>query len=155
MLHRSLAFLPLVLLLSSLSVGCGGDVSDAPKTVPVSGIITLDGNPLAGANVLYVPTDPKVNAFSGTTNAEGKYSLSQGLNKGAVPGSYKVVVEHFVKADGATVPAELSADLEQMKMAGLAKPSLPDKYMNYASTDLTATVEAAKADGYDFKLTSN
>src|SRR5262245_2780973 len=35
--------------------GCGSDGGNLPKTVPASGVVTLDGKPVDGAQVVLVP----------------------------------------------------------------------------------------------------
>ena len=64
-------------LLLSLAGGCGGQTNVAP----VSGTVTLGGNPLAGAVVTFQPmsesTDPgkAVGGSVGRTNSAGRYTL--------------------------------------------------------------------------------
>lgn len=96
--------------------GCGsGD-----GLVPVEGAVTLDGKPLAEATVVLSPTkatDP--GPFSGTTNAEGKFSLSpsdRADESGAMPGEYQIFistlkVEPSEVADDTAVPKVLAPEL--------------------------------------------
>jgi len=65
--------LPLAVLLSPLLVGCGA--SEGPKTVKVSGTVTLDGKPLADADVNFVS---KTHAGYGKTDKDGKFQLVSG-----------------------------------------------------------------------------
>jgi hypothetical protein len=46
-------------------------------------------------------------------------------------------------------------DLEQLKLQGQAKESLPPQYSDMEKTELKATDEKSKADGYDFQLKSS
>lgn len=75
-------------------VGCGGPY----KVAPVSGKVTLDGQPLANVNVVFQPTGTKSGTAPGpgsmaTTDAQGQYTLnliSESPQPGAVVGSHKV-----------------------------------------------------------------
>ena len=67
-----------VLALSFLICGCGG--GSEFELVPVSGIITMDGKPLEGAEVVFAPQAVEDQASVGpasvgTTDASGKYVL--------------------------------------------------------------------------------
>src|SRR5688572_21249891 len=66
--------------------GCGG-----PTLVPVSGTVTLDDRPLAGAHVTFEPVEGGLELVStGVTDEAGKYSLSCGEEPGAIPGTHRV-----------------------------------------------------------------
>jgi len=86
-------------------VGCGGQ-----GTVPVEGRVTLDGRPLPNATVML--SQLKASApgpFTGTTDAEGKFTLESAdkQHSGAAPGEYMVMittVKSPVGADEYTPP---------------------------------------------------
>ena len=59
--------------LSAQSMGCGGP--RVPSTEPVSGTVTLKGQPLADAEVYFV--SPQLVAY-GKTDSTGHYALAQG-----------------------------------------------------------------------------
>jgi hypothetical protein len=69
-----------------LSAGCGGS-----KTLPVSGVVTLDGKPLAGAGVLFQPI-ANGRPASGTTDEDGRFALKTENLSGTMPGSYRVAI---------------------------------------------------------------
>jgi hypothetical protein len=75
--------------------GCG---TKASNFVKVSGVVTLDGAPLAGAKVTYYPSSGEAPAL-GITDGAGKFQLSTFDMKtlksaeGALPGDYRVTVE--------------------------------------------------------------
>ena len=72
------------------SLGCGAD-SSGPKTVSASGVLTLDGAPVAEAQVILV--DVKGVPAYATSDKNGKFSLMvSDTKKGAVPGTYPVIV---------------------------------------------------------------
>lgn len=75
------------LVLLGLLVGCGGRSDMAP----VSGVVTVDGKPVAAAQVLF--TSPNRRPAVGETDAEGRYVLStHEQGDGAAIGSYNVTV---------------------------------------------------------------
>lgn len=144
-----------LLSIAVLPAGCSSK-SSRPELTPVSGTVTLDGKPLPDAEItffLQAQSLPGYTASMGKTDAEGKYQLKFGADLGAVPGNFKVTVSRIVNESGAAVNAEEGVDLMQLEMQGLAKQSLAEKYWDLDKTELTATVEKGKADGYDFKLT--
>jgi hypothetical protein len=75
------------LLLALVSAGCG-----KPGPVKVRGTVTLDGNPLPGATVTFVPRHGGRPA-SAVTLADGTFKLTTfNTGDGALPGEYKVTV---------------------------------------------------------------
>ena len=68
--------------------GCSGK----DYAIKVEGVVTLDGNPLAGATVSFLPVGVGRSA-SGRTDQDGKFMLSTyQTDDGALAGSYKVIV---------------------------------------------------------------
>jgi len=70
-------------------VGCG---TKGPTPVPVSGTVTLDGQPMAKAAVMFVPQSSGLPAH-GLTDEEGRFAIGT-LKKGdgALEGKYQVTV---------------------------------------------------------------
>jgi hypothetical protein len=91
MMLRKLA---LTLLLGATlgQLGCGSK----DGAVPVSGVVMLEGQPLADANVVLHPvTAAGPGPFVGTTDAAGKFSLGPSAGPaggGAVPGEYRLTI---------------------------------------------------------------
>lgn len=137
-----------LLLLGNFS-GCGSQ-TDVPEfykdLVPVSGVITFKKQPLAGATVTLVPygTDA-VRAAYGLTDAEGKFSVMTPINgispdktKGAVPGTYRVLISKIQMPDGTDIPTELThADAMQQG----AKEILPAKYWREENAILQTSIQ--------------
>lgn len=75
-------------------VGCGSGSEFAGQTGEVTGTITLDGVPLADAEVTFNPTaDDAGGSSSGTTDSEGKYELYiLAEEKGAWLGEHEVLI---------------------------------------------------------------
>ena len=125
-----------------LCAGCGG--SDGPVLVPVKGVATVDGAPVAGLGISFrgetVPGKPEYFP-GGSTDAKGMYSLITAGKDGAPPGTYKVVVFPPSTAPGAEAP----------KVSPL---TFNKKYLTQETTDLTVKVAPGAATGtYDLKLT--
>src|SRR5437879_2260538 len=92
-----------VLLLGPLLAGCDGS-----KYTKVSGRVTLNGQPLANAAVVFSPVAVKDNDNPGPgsgakTDADGRYTLLIAGNetKGAVLGKHKVRITLVSDADPA------------------------------------------------------
>ncbi len=75
-----------------LSVGCGGSgASDQPDLGQVSGVVKMDGQPLANVTVASSPAQGRPS--SAKTDTEGNYELGYiGDAKGAVIGAHTVSI---------------------------------------------------------------
>jgi hypothetical protein len=99
--------------LTVIAVAVAGCGYRRPARVPVEGVVTLDGRPLAGAAVMLVP-EAGGRAGLGGTDKEGRFTISTyGAGDGAVFGPHRVVVTKFVSkkqrraaADDATEAVE-------------------------------------------------
>jgi hypothetical protein len=148
-MSRSLFFRrsPLALLLgAALAVGCGGS---SVKLVPVSGKVTVGGQPVTSGQVSFVPVTEGegVNAkaapgsapASGQIEASGEYKLFTNGKEGAAPGKYKVTVTPSMMPTG-----------------GTKAPTAPfnAKFSDIKQTPLTKEVASGAAAGaYDLNLT--
>jgi hypothetical protein len=75
--------------LLALAGGCG---RGGPELVPVRGTVTLDGKPVEGASVTFIPQFPGQPAL-GSTDARGKFTLkTHPHGNGAMPGTHKATV---------------------------------------------------------------
>jgi len=82
------------ILLFVFALGVAGCGKKSNKQVPVNGSVTLDGEPVAGALVVFMPTEdsPGQGGFA-RTGPDGKFEIKHELNRpGLVPGTYKVTV---------------------------------------------------------------
>ncbi|MBW3598603.1 MAG: carboxypeptidase-like regulatory domain-containing protein [Planctomycetes bacterium] len=110
---------PSFLRLSTLAVvvlgGCGGSGLD---TAPVTGTVTLDGEPLSGATVTFVPerTGMEAPSSQGMTDAQGRYALSVVAtgDEGAVIGQHQVTINVFPEQEDPTDDADLALTEEQI-----------------------------------------
>jgi len=123
--------------------GCGSKV----KTVPVSGKVFLDGEPLTKGQVMFRADNKKGNQTqaipSGDIDAQGNYELKTGNSKGAPPGWYRVSI------------MPLSSTETRQKGAAFPKPPYNSRFMRDDLTTLRVEVkEGAGADDYTLKLTA-
>ena len=132
-----------------MACGCGGGGSY--DLVPVSGKVTLDGNPVSGVDVSFQPTsstpDTAAPGSFGKTDAEGRYTLKtigEGGKEGAVAG------KHIVRLSMASGEDEdEDAGLEEEDGgAGRLPPECTDGSLNF-------DVPSGGTDKADFDLQSN
>jgi hypothetical protein len=138
-----------LLLLAALT-GCGDP--NQPKLVPVKGVVTLDGQPLSGAVVTFMPgaTTP-AGGGSGRTGKDGSYKLTFLRGGTGVPsGEYKVVISKLVLPDGKEVPANTTKSPLELQ----ATETLPPRYS--MPDQSTLGVNVLEAGGtFDFPLQKN
>ena len=120
--HKTGMFLVTVSLMLS---GCGGN----PKVATVSGVVTLDGEPIDRASVLFQPQEGGRPSFA-VTDEQGRYKLSYSRSQnGATIGSCVVKITKLSDSDE-----------ESGGSAGKAAPTsvkIPDRYRK---EPLTVTV---------------
>jgi hypothetical protein len=125
-----------LMLLAALLSGCSGSGADV---APVSGRVTLDGAPLAGARIRFQPEASGGSPSYGSADSEGHYVLGYKRDQpGAIIGWHTIRIE-----PGA-------ADDPENK----SKPrALPARY-NTAS-ELREEVKAGEDNVIDFELTAD
>jgi hypothetical protein len=136
----------LFVALAVVVAGCG---SEAYPTAPVSGRVTLDGQPLANAALTFQPIPTADSSIpgpgsGGVTDADGHYTLSVvgTSSRGAVVGKHKVRITMFQKDE---------ADDDRPRKA--VKSLVPLRY-NSKDTPLAFDVPAGGSQAADFHLTS-
>ncbi len=126
----------LAVLLGTIIAGCHSRDSDLPPQYPVSGLVTLDGKPLAGAGIMFLPRGETrgTGAFA-MTGADGKFSLKTDYGgDGAPEGEFSVTVSKVVNRDGTPyVPNPDAAEAGE-------RETLPVIYHDSLKTVLTAQV---------------
>ena len=137
--------------------GCSN--SSKPPTYPVTGTVTMQGKPVAGAAITFVPTT-EGEAASAITDSEGKYALTTwAAGDGARPGEYRVKVskQEQQAVDPSKLVQNLSTEEEQKiyvenkKPAPPAKSLIPSKFENEETSGLVHKVEE-KPTTFDIKL---
>ena len=123
-------------LLAAPAAGCG---HRRPNLTKSRALITLDGEPVAGAAVMLVPTAGG-RPVSGVTNDAGRAVFSTYGSRDGVPaGDYKAVVSKRVLKESAAKKA--AADSMPLFAESDYDNLLPVRYASHASTDLIVTVE--------------
>ena len=128
-------------LLAVVLAGCGGR-----RVSPVQGVVTLDGEPVAGATVSFLPDGEGGRPATGFTAADGTFRLTTyQTDDGALAGDYRVLVQKGEAAKDET-EAEQSAlerakaKYEEKAVQRKRKPSLPSRYAGFKTTPLRCTV---------------
>jgi hypothetical protein len=162
-----LAVITLVGLMTLGFTGCGK--KNSLDTVPISGTVKLDGQPVEGASVVFAPSGGGGQAASGVTDSSGKYELTTvDPNDGALPGSYIVMISKTVASPtameqavkpGMTPEEATKAAYDAKDKAGAnlepdLKEHLPAKYKTGAG-GLTAEVTKGGKTEWNWDLTSD
>ena len=131
--------------------GCGGRPAGYPETAPVSGRVTLDGEPLEGASVSFIPAAGR--SSSGQTDSSGRYQLYYtGRIKGAMLGKHRVSISRQVPDQQHVLTEDEQELREQGHYQGPQIESLPPCYHG-STSELTAEVTAGR-NTVDFALRS-
>jgi hypothetical protein len=122
-------------LLAAASSGCSQS-----DTVPVTGVLTFNGQPAGQAEVMFNPKTGRI--ATGVTDDSGRFALSTAKpNDGALPGEYVVTVGEYYPPDKPP----------KMPPPGQPLPSrFPRKYGDPATSPLTVTVNRGQKN--DFQL---
>lgn len=146
------------LCVTSILIGCGDTASGPEPTYEVSGAITFQGKPVAGADVTFFNAEKKRSAF-GRTNDKGEYQLTTfSSNDGAVEGKSTVTVVKFVPAEPVAPEADVESEDYQPPGFGKStappkpKSEIPSKYSDQATSDLMAMVATDRVNKIDFEL---
>lgn len=164
-------------LLQFTVVGCGGNPAGDVALVAAGGTVTLNGQPLEGANISFVPEKGPI--ANGVANKEGKFSLATGTSPGAPLGPCQVTITAAapgsVQAPSAAGPnmqappkneEEVRQRLEAMNAmkkvqtptdggaAAGPKSRINAKYANPKTSGLTATIDKDPAKNqFTFEVT--
>lgn len=118
--------------------GCGEE--DGPTLVTAKGTVTLDGKPLADADITLVPTGETGGlGGEGRSNANGEFTIASKRGGELIsPGEYRAVVSKRLMPDGSPVPA----DDDTPPIESPARESLPARFSSEEASKLTANVAA-------------
>lgn len=160
-MKRTYNYLP-VLLLGVALLGCtGGGRTDGEPTHEVTGEVTMNGSPVAGATVTFSPVGEQPAAF-GRTGTDGTFTLTTyDAGDGAVAGNYHVLVSKSAGGSGAAAgppgghdpdnPDTFQAPKYPGKDSGSGSV-LPEQYSKAETTPLTAEVTAGGENKFGFEL---
>lgn len=122
----------LTVLGMGLLIGCG---PSNPPTYKVSGVVKLDGKPVPGATVTFLPdTGTDAQPATGTSDNEGKYSLTTFVSgDGAMKGMYLVTVMK-VQTEAGQSPYDAYKEPEKKEEPTSGKDQkLEDMYSAYGN----------------------
>ena len=149
----------LVLFFGWTVTGCAGGGSDGgPAVFPVTGSVKLNGQPVAGADIVFALKGGTGSSF-GRTDANGTYQLTtRKSNDGALPGDYLVSISKAEEApagDQESIPQD-SPNYNPFVGKGVAtkpkpKSAFPAQYGDAKTSGLTARVLEEK-NTIDFDL---
>ena len=143
----------LTLLLAAMTftfTGCG---YRRPAQVKTTGTVTLDGEPVASAALMFIPDSGR--PASGTTNTNGEFQVSSfGGNDGLPAGNYRVTATKLILKDKfqklydrqverAAEEAEPGEEPEAVDIEfgdSAWKNEMPEKYAELDTTDITVTI---------------
>lgn len=127
----------LMLALTALALGgCSEKQSAGPTLTPVTGTITLDGQPLPDAEIEFHYKGSAPDGYEGASSQSdlnGVFQVKSGEQLGIIPGLHRVTVTRN------------DSDVQ---------PEIPKKYRSLDTTDLELKVSSDKATGYVLKLSS-
>jgi hypothetical protein len=136
------ALLLLLTLPGFWAPGCGQGGDRWPRE-PVSGKVTLDGQPLDSGEIAFVPSGD--GPAAGGLIHKGKYAI--GRSDGPVPGPHRVVITS-AKPTGKKIKDEADPKVLYDERA----ETLPARYN--AQSELTAEVKPGGGNTFDFELTT-
>ena|SRR5438067_10115185 len=149
MAARARAF-ELCLVALALCLGCGQH--NPLGTVPVSGKVTYNGQPVEGATVSFIP-DGDGRPATAITGPDGAYTLTTLNWQGAVPGQYTVVVRKTDIAPASTQPVSMEEALKlNNKPPPPPKELLPAKYSDATKSPLKVEVKKGQKNAIDLPL---
>lgn len=124
-------------------LGCGG--GDALPREPVSGTVTLAGEPLPSGSITFMPTDTNAAGTGATAPlTNGAYRVPR--ESGLVPGKYRVAISRLEEIATKSAAKAQPGDGDAPAM----KERVPAKYN--AQSTLNAEVSKGGKNVFDFSL---
>ena len=129
-------------------VGCGAGGASGSRE-PISGTVTVDGQPLDRGYLVFEPKSGQPTQSGGMISA-GTFSVP--AEKGADPGTYSVAI--FAEAKPPATTAEPGTPEYEQAMAASQgdQIAIPEKYN--VKTELTAEVKAGGENTFTFDLST-
>ena len=138
--YKHLAALTVIsggLVLMSMVVGCGG----GSQRGPVSGTVTLDGQPLEHGVISFRPIKGNASPGSGSVVTDGNFEIP--ADKGLPPGEYKVTISALQK----------TGRMIQDFPGGPKRPERVPVMTNEAD-QLEAMIGAGEENAFEFAITT-
>lgn len=135
----------------TMVVGCSSKTGDDVKLVTVVGKVTLDGKPLAGASVNFLPKDStKGTGGFAVTDADGRYETRHRSDAvGIEVGTYTVTFSKIALPDGSPIPQ--GKDAADVGAVEVLPPKLSNPPPEHAQNIITVTTGGGN---FDFDLVS-
>lgn len=139
-----------LVMLTWLAAGCG----PANNRVAVEGIVTLDGKPIKGVSLTFMPRG-KGRPGIGETDVNGRFRMKDvGIHDGLPPGDYDVLVMLAEWSKLKTVEIPIGAvggdGAETMEIVEVAphvtKWIVPERYSKLGASGLSASIRSATTD---------
>lgn len=143
----------LAVVLASCAWGCSG--GDGLPRQPISGKVTLDGQPLESALITFTPKGQGGDSTSAATQVSaGSFSIAR--EQGLVPGPYRVSIsvmkEVPKKASKKKQVDNLTGEVVEDAGGEATEETLPARYN--AQSELAADVTEAGPNEFTFPVTS-
>lgn len=136
-----------------LSAGCG---ARGPAMAPAGGTVLYNGQPLANADVVFIPEDKGPSAV-GQSAADGKFTLSTSGRPGAMVGKHQVAIQATERRrrDGKAdpVPSQELVPESELKSPYVSRSVIPTSYANQFESGLNAEVKKSGENQFTFELT--
>jgi hypothetical protein len=141
------AALPLTLVAIS---GCGSE-EDRIALQPVSGIVTMNGKPLANASIVFLPEAGNAVSTPGNdvSGPEGTFKLMWRNRAGVSPGKYKAIVTESSPAENLTTGvdpymARLGKEVSQTARKNAVAPARKEFPVEVSATKATFDFDLKK-----------
>ena len=141
-----------ILLLNMLAAAVCFAGCAKPGTKKVTGMVKLDGDPVADADVRFVPKDDlTLGEFGGRTGPDGKFAIDVGgPGMNAKPGTYVALV---TKGVGVGFPPAPKSEEEAKKGPPPSGGSLPNKYADPKTSPFVVEIKGGQTELAPFELT--
>lgn len=140
-----------LVLFGVMMAGCGQSESvKVPELYPVTGKVTLDGEPLVGAVLSFLPKgDTAGQVVTATTADGGNFSAMYSNGKPGCPtGEFQVYISKLVMPDGNPIPeGKTAADVQ-------AVDKVPAKYRSPQNPGSSVMVPVGGKSDLNFELQS-
>jgi hypothetical protein len=130
------------LLLAILTAGCNQSGLDL---APVTGVVTLNGQPVSEAGIMFQPVDAAIGPPAyGATDENGHFELATVNRPGAAIGEHRVAIS---KTESIAIPQRKGLPIYK------TKEHIPPKYGNSQTSGLMITVKD-EDNSFTFDLTA-
>ena len=146
----------LFLVFTSIAPGCGQ--GGVPKNIPIRGLVSYQGKPLNGGDVLYAPVDEKQGRPAyGKIQGDGTFTVRTTEQiSGVIPGKYRISIRAAEPVAGQpTASGKTARSKTATKSRGeqKQKPLIPERYSDPQRSGLTDEVTASHSRYVKLELT--